>query len=155
GDALLSFSRSASFHTHAFVADLARDRRRLEDLLEANGQEGFLSLTVQGLRDVSRPSSLVAFGLIRRDGFARLVDPWPASEITFIGYDFEIEKYETRLRQRSRLRDRLGLDDGPRSRVTGLLSSEFGHCRPGVGQLPVGPTGAAAEPDDMATSGFD
>jgi hypothetical protein len=155
GEALLSFARRASPQTHAFVSDFGKDRERLARFLEANGQEKFLSLTVQGLRDVRRPARLVAFGLIRRNGFARLVDPWPASEITFIGYDFEIEKYETRLRQRSRLRDRLGLNDGPRSRVIGLPSSEFGHCRPDVARLPPEPSGAVAEVEAGATSGFD
>jgi hypothetical protein len=155
GEALLSFARRVSLQTHAFVSDFGRDRERLARFLEANGEEGFLSLTVQGLREVRRHSRLVAFGLVRRDGFARLVDPWPASEITFIGYEFEIEKYETRLRQRNRLRDRLGLNDGPRSRVTGLPSSEFARCRPDVPGLPAEPTGATAEGDDRATSGFD
>jgi hypothetical protein len=155
GEALLNFARSVSLRTHAFVAGFGRDRGRLADLLEANGEQGFLSLTVQGLRDVRKPSRLVAFGLMRRDGFAQLVDPWPANEITFIGYDFEIERYETRLRQRDRLRDRLGLDDGPRSRVTGLPPSEFGHCSLVVGRLPAEPTRGTAEADDSATSGFD
>ena len=127
GEALLSFAGRASLHTHVFVADFGRDRERLTRFLEANGELGFLCLTVQGLREVRRPSRLVAFGLMRRDGFARLIDPWPASEIIFVGYDFEIGKYEKRLRIRNRLRDRLGLDDSPRSRVTGLPSGAFGQ----------------------------
>jgi hypothetical protein len=53
------------------------------------------------------------------------------------------------------LRDRLGLNDGPRSRVIGLPSSEFGHCRPDVARLPPEPSGAVAEVEAGATSGFD
>jgi hypothetical protein len=154
GEALLSFAQRASPHTHAFVADFGRDRAGFTRFLEANGQPGFLSLTVQGLREVRRPSRLAAFGLMRRDAFAQLIDPWPASEIAFIGYDFEIEKYETRLRQRNRLRDRLGLNDGPRSRVTGLPSGAFGHRNSDGDGLPKEPSGTGGIDEDVR-SGFD
>lgn len=154
GEALLSFARRVSLHTHAFVADFGRDRERLARFLESNGERGFLSLTAQGLREVRRPSRLAAFGFMRRDGFARLIDPWPATEVTFIGYNFEIEKYERRLRQRNQLRDRLGLNDGPRSRLTGLPSGEFGQRKCNSAGLPKEPSGTA-EVDGDAISGFD
>ncbi len=153
GEALLSFAGRVSLHTHAFVADFGRDRERLASFLKARGEPGFLTLTTQGLREARRPARLVAFGLMRRDGFARLIDPWPAREIVFVGYDFEIEKYEKRLRLRARLRDRLGLNDGPRSRVTGLSSGEFGQHKSN-GTWPIEEPERATEGDD-AISGFD
>jgi hypothetical protein len=155
GKALLTFARRVSPSTHAFVSDFGRDRDRLARLFEANEEKEFLILTVQGLRDARSRPKLVAFGFMRRDAFARLVDPWPARDITFIGYDFEVEKYQARLRQRNRLRDRLGLDDGPRSDVTGLSAIEFGRCRPDAAQLAVVPSGATAKADGSAISGFD
>jgi hypothetical protein len=153
GDAVLNLAGRVSLHTHAFVADFGRDRERLARFLEANGKPGFLTLTVQGVREARLPACLVAFGLMRRDAFARLIDPWPASEIAFVGYDFEIEKYEKRLRARDRLRDRLGLNDGPRSRVTGLSGNEFGQRKSNGTGLPQEAEGAAEV--DEAISGFD
>jgi hypothetical protein len=156
GSALLSAARGVSFHTHAFVTDFGRDRERLVRFLEANGAPGFLALTVQGLREMRRPSRLIAFGLMRRDGFARLVDPWPADEVVFVGYDFEIEKYERRIRQRNRLRHRLALNDGPRSRLTGLTSGAFGQRKSNGLDALINANGTAGAAEEMEiSSGFD
>jgi hypothetical protein len=155
GEALLAVARGELIHTHAFVTDFSSDRDRLSQFLGANGESGYLCLTVQALRGVRRPSRIVAFGLVRRDAFARFVDPWPAAEVTFAGYEFETEKYEARLRQRQRMRYRLGLDEAPRSRVTGLSASEFGTGKIDAANMTVSVNDSSAEADDAALSIFD
>lgn len=69
---------------------------------------------------------VIAVSVLRREAFARLVDPWPSSKIVFAGYGFELEIYKRRLRQRSFLRERLALDATRRAALTSLPASVFG-----------------------------
>jgi hypothetical protein len=155
GEALLAIARRESHRTLAFVTDFVKDRDCLARFLESSGQSGYPCLTVQGLREVRQPSRIVAFGLVRRVAFARFVDPWPAREITFAGYEFESEKYEARLRQRRRMRDGLDLDEASRSRVTGLCSGDFGARKGDGAGAPSDSSRTSSQADDAALLVFD
>jgi len=154
GAALLGIAQRVweTSQRHAFVTDFATDRDRVTRFLEKNGHPDHQCLTIQALRDAKGIFQIIAFGLVRQEGFARFVDPWPGRDVTFAGYDYEIEVYERRLAQRSRLRNRLGLDDGPRSQITGLAPTDFGP-RQYVDQN--GGSGAAPDPQDAVLSGLD
>jgi len=55
---------------------------------------------------------------------------WPAARITFHWYDSKLEVMKPVFkRQRNRLRDRLGLNDGPRLSCHCSPSSEFARCK--------------------------
>jgi len=151
GAALLELAKrvSGDVHRHAFVTDFGADRDRVVQFLENKGASGHQCLTVQGLREARSISRIVAFGLIRKDGFARIADPWPALSVTFSGYDYETEIYERRLTQRSRSRKRLSLDDGPRSRITRFAQADFGD-RKDLDQ-----SRASPEQEDAVLSSFD
>jgi hypothetical protein len=129
GEALLKLAEIAvkdAFVPHAFVAGAVRERDRLARFLDAHGEFQHPCMTVWAAQGASQLTRVVAVSLMHRSAFARLVDPWPAPEVTFVGYDFETDIYERRLRYRNRMRDRLGLDDVPRSRTTGVSPGEFG-----------------------------
>jgi RimJ/RimL family protein N-acetyltransferase len=103
-----------------------RERDRLARFLDAHGECRHPYLTVWAAQEASRLARVVAVSLMHGSACARLVDPWPAPEVTFVGYDFETDIYQRRLRYRNRMRNRLGLDDMPRSRTTGVPLGEFG-----------------------------
>ena len=129
GEALLKladFVLKDAHIPHAFVAGAVRERDRLARFLDAHGECRHPYLTVWAAQEASRLARVVAVSLMHGSAFARLVDPWPAPEVTFVGYDFETDIYQRRLRYRNRMRNRLGLDDMPRSRTTGVPLGEFG-----------------------------
>ena len=59
------------------------------------------------MQDVQRINVL---SVMRRESFARLVDPWAAPDIMFLGYKHEVDIYQKRLAMRQRLIDRLRPD---------------------------------------------
>jgi hypothetical protein len=108
-------NRSGAIHLRAFMARHSIDAR---------------CVNVSELREQLGISSVMAMNVMRRDLFARLVDPWPASALTFIGYDFEIECFKRRLSRRAALKHRGGLDVSARSALTGMSVGEFPPPRP-------------------------
>jgi len=51
-----------------------------------------------------------ALSVMRREAFTRLVDPWPAPDMMFLGYQHEVDIYVQRLAGRQRLIERLRPD---------------------------------------------
>ena len=129
GEALLDIARGKrgnSIVPYEFVTGSIANRDRLKRFLETNN-ETHQCLTVQAVRDLTDGAPIAVFSLMHRAAFNRLMDPRPSHEIVFAGYEFELDLYERRLRYRDRLRDRLGLDEAPRSELTGLPPNEFGN----------------------------
>jgi hypothetical protein len=146
GEALLKLADTAlkdAHVPHAFVAGAVRERDRLARFLDAHGECRHPCLTVWAAQEASQLARVVAVSLMHGSAFARLVDPWPAPEVIFVGYDFETDIYRRRLRYRNRMRNRLGLDDMPRSRTTGVPVGEFGSRT----------VNSAAEPSDADANG--
>jgi hypothetical protein len=77
-------------------------------------------LSVSDPLEAEDPPSIVAFSVMRRGVFEKLIDPWPSPSTLFVGYDFEIDCYTRRLGRREALRASLRLDEERRSRITGL-----------------------------------
>ena len=82
-------------------------------------------LAVSDLREAEDPPSIVAFSVMRRDVFEKLIDPWPSPSTLFVGYDFEIDCYTRRLARREALRVSFQPDEERRSRITGLPRALF------------------------------
>jgi hypothetical protein len=108
---------------HRFVAGSRSAREEADDFF-ARHRLGIRAMSVADLPD-AEAHSVVAFSMMRRDSFARLVDPWPSRNMTFLGYDFELDCYRRRLEQRSALRAVWTIDVASRSRMTSWPSSEF------------------------------
>ncbi len=70
-----------------------------------------------GIPDVQRINVL---SVMRRDAFMRLVDPWAAPDVMFLGYQHEVDIYLQRLAGRQRLIDRLRPDEAMVWRIPGL-----------------------------------
>jgi hypothetical protein len=79
-------------------------------------------------RDFHHPVILTS--ALGRNGFDRIVDPWPAESIVLAGYDFEVGMYGDRLAARQRAQLGLKLDELTRSRITGFPSDRFGTGQP-------------------------
>lgn len=73
-------------------------------------------------------SRLNVLSMMRREAFARLIDPWPAQELMFLGYQHEVELYRNRLAARDQIRRRLSPDDSACRRYPFLRP----HCAPPV-----------------------
>ena len=108
---------------HLFVAG-SRNAREEADAFFARHGLGIRAMSVADLPG-AEAHRVVAFSMMRRDSFARLVDPWPSRNMTFLGYDFELDCYRRRLAQRAALRAARIVDVASRSRITGCPSTEF------------------------------
>jgi hypothetical protein len=118
---------------HLFVAGSRSAREEADDFF-ARHELGIRAMSVADLPG-AEAHSIVAFSMIRRDGFARLVDPWASRNISFLGYDFELDCYRRRLAQRAALRAALIIDVASRNRITSWPSSEFTDERKPGGDL--------------------
>jgi hypothetical protein len=58
--------------------------------------------------------------MMRREAFARLVDPWAAPRMMFVGYQHEVDVYRWRLAARETAMAKLAVDDGIARRFPGL-----------------------------------
>jgi hypothetical protein len=142
GARILKLARPAagSSFRQVFVAG-SRQSRELADAFFGEQSLNLHCLTVSDLLEAEDPPSIVAFSVIRRDVFERLVDPWPSPSTLFVGYDFEIDCYTRRLARREALRASLRVDEERRSRITGLPRATFadaseGRDKPAVLQEP-------------------
>jgi hypothetical protein len=156
GEALLVFGRrrsTDSIFPYTFVTGSLKDRDRVEAFLRRNGAGP--CLTVQAVHEASHDFQIVAVSMMQRSAFARLVDPWPSRKITFVGYGFEIDLYDRRLRYRNQARDRLALDKAPRSEMTGLQPEEFGERVDGTCAQPIGPHDKTRGLPDPTLTRFD
>lgn len=110
GNVFVAGHRSSVSHLRGFLARHAIDARCVH---------------VTELREQAGIRSVMALNVMRRDLFARLVDPWPTSAITFAGYDFEIECFARRLNRRAAMKYRGCLDSAARTVLTGMSFEEF------------------------------
>jgi hypothetical protein len=131
----------ASFR-QVFVAGNRQSRQQADAFFSEQGLD-LNCLTVSDLLEAEDPPSIVAFSVMRRDVFEKLVDPWPSPSTLFVGYDFEIECYTRRLAHREMLRASLRLEEERRSRVTGLPRAMFAESSEPLDKPAAGP-----EPDD-------
>ena len=60
---------------------------------------------------------------MRREAFTRLVDPWAAPDMMFVGYQHEVDIYRQRLAARQRLIDRLRPDERVLAKLPRLASA--------------------------------
>jgi hypothetical protein len=144
GEQIMKLARpaaGASFR-QVFVAGNRQSREYADAFFSEQGLD-LHCLTVSDLLDVEDPPSIVAFSVMRRDVFERLVDPWPSPSALFVGYDFEIDCYARRLARREALRASLRLDEERLSRITGLPRATFADSSDGPDK-----PAAPPEPDD-------
>jgi hypothetical protein len=113
----------ASFR-QVFVAGNRQSREQADAFFKEQGLN-LRCLAVSDLLEAEDPPSIMAFSVMRRDVFEKLVDPWPSPSTLFVGYDFEIDCYARRLVRREALRASLRPDEERRSRITGLSRATF------------------------------
>ena len=113
----------ASFR-QVFVAGNRQSRDQADAFFIEQGLN-LRCLSVSDLLEAEDPPSIVAFSVMRRDVFEKLIDPWPSPSTLFVGYDFEIDCYTRRLGRREALRASLRPDEARRSRITGLPPATF------------------------------
>jgi hypothetical protein len=144
GTQILKLARpaaGASFR-QVFVAGNRQSREQADAFFNEQGLN-LRCLSVSDLLEAEDPPSIVAFSVMRRDVFEKLIDPWPSPSTLFVGYDFEIDCYTRRLARREALRASLRPDEERRSRITGLPRATFADPTD-RSDKPVGPP----EPDD-------
>ena len=91
---------------------------------------------VSELTDGDDFPSAVVFSVMRRDIFAKLIDPWPSKNIVFAGYDFEIDVYKQRLRWRATRKRKLELAPEARTSLTSYASGHFASAPTTASPLP-------------------
>jgi hypothetical protein len=131
----------ASFR-QVFVAGNRQSREQADAFFSEHGLS-LRCLAVNDLLEVEDSPSIVAFSVMRRDIFERLIDPWPSPSMVFVGYDFEIDCYTRRLARREALRASSRLDEERRARITGLPRTTFADP-----SEPSEKPAAPPEPDD-------
>jgi hypothetical protein len=144
GAEILNLARraGASSFRQVFVAGNRHSREEADTFFDQQGLR-VRCLTVNELLEAEDPPSIVAFSVVRHDVFERLIDPWPAPSMLFVGYGFEIACYSRRLEQRTMRKERLRLDEERRIRLSGLPRNWVGDP-PQKQDKPVSPS----EPDD-------
>jgi hypothetical protein len=109
-------SRAPDFR-QAIVTGHAGAATRTAAFLEDLGLGGALPcLTPSALAAEAPFSRLNILSMIRRETFRKLIDPWPAPDLMFLGYAHEVDLYRSRLAARDLQRRRLAPDDAICSR---------------------------------------
>lgn len=126
GSELLRLARTSSQTSlrQVFVTGNRQSREEADAFFESQ-ELPIRCVAVRELGGVLDADSVVAFSVMRRDLFERLVDPWPSASTLFVGYDFENECYRRRLGRRHALRERLRLSDDERTRLTMIGGASF------------------------------
>jgi len=87
--------------------------------LDANGCP-MTCVTPGELARIEPVDRVNVLSMMRRDAFARLVDPWAAPRMMFVGYQHEVDVYRRRLAARETAISRLSVDDGVARRFPSL-----------------------------------
>lgn len=87
--------------------------------LEANGCP-MTCVTPGELARLEPVDRINVLSMMRRDAFARLVDPWAAPRMMFVGYQHEVDVYRRRLAARETAISRLSVDESIARRFPGL-----------------------------------
>lgn len=121
GLALLGTIESRKPDTIVFGSIQERDHAKLalDGLIEPER-----IVSVAEVREHGAGEILVACSMMARKSFSRFFDPCPAETVTLVGYDFEQEIYDRRLKLRRSLQARLSPDRGTKERLTGLPTNE-------------------------------
>ena len=98
-------------------------------------------IEVAGAGEIVPAQTAVALSLISRRSFEKLVDPIPASRICFVGYDFECEIYQSRLRWRTKRRKALRPDREFLERMIGTVDPVALEKPASIAELPETRTG--------------
>jgi hypothetical protein len=83
------------------------------------------SIEVAGAGEIVPGQTVIALSLMNRRSFEKLMDPVPTSRIFLVGYDFECEVYQSRLRWRTNRRKALRPDQEFRARVVGAIDQSL------------------------------
>lgn len=102
-------SRAPQFR-QAIVAGHGRAATRTAGFLEDLGLS-MPCLTPTALAGHEPFSRINILSMMGREAFTRLIDPWPAPDLMFLGYQHEVEIYRNRLAARDRMRRRFAPDD--------------------------------------------
>lgn len=126
GEQVLRLARTASETSfrQVFVTGNRQSREEADAFFQHQGLPT-RCVAVRDLRGVGDASSVVAFSVMRRNLFERLVDPWPSGSTLFVGYDFENDCHRRRLARRHASRLRLQLSETGRSILTGFPGTSF------------------------------
>ncbi len=139
GTALLGVAQNASRHrefNQVFVTG-ARKSREEADRFFAGQSIPIGCRLVSELTDADDFPSAVVFSVMRRENFARLIDPWPSKNIVFAGYDFEIDVYKQRLRWRAARKRALELSPEGRKSLTAVPTERFSSGTATTSPLPI------------------
>jgi hypothetical protein len=112
-------------YPQALVTGSRQSREEANSFLRTNGLAIHCRLA-SDLIDSDESERVIGFSILRRDMFARFIDPWPAKSLIFAGYDFEIGIYKQRLHRRDIARQRLKIDEPARTALTGFPPADFG-----------------------------
>ncbi|GGK52600.1 hypothetical protein GCM10011322_44360 [Salinarimonas ramus] len=131
GRSLLELAANAngSGRKPVFVAGNRQNREEADVFLRANGLDQ-RCLAIPDLHGLDETASVIAFSVMQRDLFHRLVDPWPRGTVLFLGYAYEVDCYRRRLLRREELRARGRLDPTRRLALTGVPDEFFGNDEP-------------------------
>ena len=105
-------------------------------------------LTPSMLVDHEPFSRINILSMMRREAFTRLIDPWPAPDVMFLGYGHEVGIYRHRLASRDRLRRQLGPDDADCAKYPFLAR----HRPPPAGPVASSPAPPAEPPKHLSAS---
>jgi hypothetical protein len=141
GQAILDLAQNASRHrefNQVFVTGARKSREEADRFFAAQGIPIGCRL-VSELTDGDDFPSAVVFSVMRRDIFAKLIDPWPSKNIVFAGYDFEVDAYKQRLRWRETRKKKLELAPETRTSLTSYATGDFapGAAHPTAPPLPI------------------
>lgn len=144
GSELLRLARTASEGTYKqiFVTGNRQGRERADTFFRRHDL-GTRCVAVRELAQEGDSASIVAFSIMRRDLFERLVDPWPSANTLFLGYEFETDCYRRRLGRRDALRRAMRLDAESRTRLTSIAGARFPEPRHEASAEPLAPADIA------------
>lgn len=146
GECVLRLAQAAQTGTGYSQVIVTGHRRTADEVtrfLDAHGAP-VPCVTPAGLAG-SEVARINVLSILRRDAFVRLVDPWVARDVMFLGYRHEVEIYSRRLKARERTMVELRPDEGLMERVPGF--------RPGAGEAeaaaPTAPQPPRPQDDDL------
>jgi len=117
-----SSSRSAECR-HVVVSGHRRSAAAATSFLQQLGTP-LDCVTPSELQSMDGVGRAIALSILRRESFIRLVDPWAAPELLFLGYQHEVEIYRQRLSARQRLITKLRPDAALVARLPQLSGDE-------------------------------
>ena len=136
GECLLQLAEASQkgvSYRQAIVVGHGRTAQAVSGFLDRLGAP-MACLTPAALGQMGGFDRVNVLSMMRREAFSRLVDPWPAPDVMFLGYQHEIDLYRQRLATRQRLVTRLSPDAATINRFPSL--APFRALEPASQPLP-------------------